>query len=751
MPDLNERLRGVDRVPVPDLWEHARERAARGNPDHPSGTNSHRLVTMVAALAIAGAAFAVLVWTFRGDGGTALSSGPQPNGAIATLERGASGELGVENVDLVAIDPTTGRRVNLTPGPAAESAPAWSPDGTRVAFLRTTASDGSQVTIDRGLFVMNADGSDLHEVYACTSSAQCEVRDFAWSPDDRYLAWTLERRHQDGGAVLQILDTHSGEIAVVCARDACGQSLNQLAWAPDAARLAFTDAALLLGGLGGPPASSIWLVDPDGADLRRLTEGRACYSDQGTPKNCFADTWPAWSPDARTLVFLHQSTGGFESVGFTSLIQMTVDGNIDRREIALCEDTDGCEPSAPQWSPDGTSILFVNGYDQFARIELLDPASGAVTEVRAQGTPECVEPVGASWSPDGKLVAFIGGPDRVPNLCVVPREGGPPEVLIPNFRGFQLTFGVGFTWLPAGAIDLSTATVSGSPTPESEGSSIPSGTIVFTSSNGSHQEDEGVELWSMASDGSDARPLTSNDVADMSPVISPDGTQVAFARSEQVWVMDLDGSDAHPLTRGGSAGSPVWSSDGTQIAFRSSRGNLGVDGIYVMQADGSGVHLVAPGNTFGHTWRPDGSSITYSLNTPDGALHLQTVDLATGDVRRFLDLPGDQDFPAWSPDGSTLAFAWTSVGGSGLYVVDADGTNLRRVVGVPFTAGDSGLGITWSPDGTWLAFEGIDDRYGPQIYVIRTDGTGLRRLTDQQGFISGTSIYAITGNPTWGP
>ncbi len=120
-------------------------------------------------------------------------------------------------------------------------------------------------------------------------------------------------------------------------------------------------------------------------------------------------------------------------------------------------------------------------------------------------------------------------------------------------------------------------------------------------------------------------------------------------------------------------------------------------------------------------------------------------------VRPFDDLPGDQDAPTWSPDGSSLAFAWSSVGGSGLYLVDADGSNLRRVVGAPFTAGDSGLGITWSPDGTWLSFEGLDDRSGPQIYAIRSDGTGIQRLTDQHGFISGTSIYAITGDPSWGP
>lgn len=749
MPDLNERLRGVDRVPVPELWGDVHERAVRDVVPG-TGTGSHRFLTAILALALAGSAIAALIWAFHGNGGTPLSSGPRPNGAIATLERGDAGALGVENVDIVAIDPSTGARIDLSPGPDAESHSVWSPDGTRVAFLRTSASDDGQITLHKGLFVMNADGSGAQEVYQCASADQCEVQDFAWSPDDRHLAWTIERRHQEGGAVLQILNLTTGEIAVACALDSCGQSLVQLAWSPDGSRLAFTDAAVLPG-MGGPPASSIWLVDPDGADLTRLTKGRACYFEQG-PTNCFADTWPAWSPDGRTLVFLHYDIGGRGSIGVTTLIRTAPDGS-DRREISLCGDTTECQPSAPVWSPDGTSILFVSGYDESARINLLDPTSGAVTDVTAVGAPDCVRPVGASWSPDGNLVAFIGGPSRLANLCTVPREGGSARVLIAGFRGYYLSSGLGFTWLPEGAVDMSSATSSNSPSSEPGVGELPPGTIVFTSSNGSNDEEDGLEIWSMSSDGSDPTQLTSNDVTDMSPALSPDGTRVAFGRSGRVWVMDIDGSNAQPLSTGMDARSPVWSPDGTQIAFSSSGGHLGADGIYVMEADGSGVHLVAPGDTFGHSWRPDGNAITYSLNTSDGRLHLQTVELPSNDVHPFFvpDLPGYQDFPVWSPDGSTLAFAWSTAGGSGLYLANADGSNLRRVVGAPFTAGDSGLGITWAPDGTWLAFEGLDDRYGPQIYAIRADGTGLRRLTDLPGFMTGTSLYAITGNPTWGP
>jgi Tol biopolymer transport system component len=753
MPDLNERLRTVDRVPVPDLWERARGSAASEPTDRAREPRVQRFVVVVVALVIAGSAFGALVFPFHGGRGAAYSPGPHPDGAIVTVERGATGELGVENLDLVAIDPETGRTVDLTPGPAAESDPVWSPDGTRVAFLRATSSGRAHVTISKGLFVMNADGSGVHKVYACASADQCEMREFAWSPDDRYLAWTLERARQEGGAVLEILDLTTGRIADACANDSCGQSLVQLAWAPDASRLAFTDAAVLPGA-GGPPASSIWLVKPDGSDLKRLTEGSRCYAQKGPVNSCFADTLPAWSPDGRTLAFLHQATGASGAGGTTSLTLMSLEGNSIRREIAPCPDGSSCQPSAPEWSPDGTSILFDNGYGETARILLLDPVSGQVREVAATGTPGCVGPVGPFWSPDGKQIAFIGGPGRAANLCVVPQVGGVPQILIPHLAGYWLSSGTGFTWLPAGAIDLSSATPFGSTTGTPKGGGPPEGTIFFTSSNGSNQEEDGVEIWSMAADGSRARPLTSDQVAEASPSISPAGSQIVFVRSGQIWAIGVDGSDAHALTNlTGNVGSPAWSPDGRQIAFSLSSGNAQrPDGLYVMGADGSDPHLIAPGSVFSLAWRPGASEITFTLATSDGGLHLRNVDLTTGTVKPFLDLPGDQEAPAWSPDGSTLAFAWSSIaGGTGMYLADADGSNLRRVVGAPFNAGDSGLGIAWSPDGTWLSFEGIDARFGPQIYAIRSDGTDLQRLTDQPGFITGTSIYAMTGNPSWGP
>jgi TolB protein len=79
---------------------------------------------------------------------------------------------------------------------------------------------------------------------------------------------------------------------------------------------------------------------------------------------------------------------------------------------------------------------------------------------------------------------------------------------------------------------------------------------------------------------------------------------------------------------------------------------------------------------------------------------------------------------AWSPDGSKLCFASNRDGNIELYVVNRDGSNLRRLTNHP--AADTVP--TWAPSGSQIAF--VSDRTGaPQIYTIDADGLGLRRIT----------------------
>lgn len=106
--------------------------------------------------------------------------------------------------------------------------------------------------------------------------------------------------------------------------------------------------------------------------------------------------------------------------------------------------------------------------------------------------------------------------------------------------------------------------------------------------------------------------------------------------------------------------------------------------------------------------------------------------------RRF---PYDAEDPAWSPDGKQIAFS--NVGASGrseIYVMNADGTGERKLVGM----GGDLFSPTWSPDGRRVAFMSNVNRqqgvYSP--YAVRTDGHGLTRLTD---------AVAADSGPAWSP
>jgi dipeptidyl aminopeptidase/acylaminoacyl peptidase len=82
--------------------------------------------------------------------------------------------------------------------------------------------------------------------------------------------------------------------------------------------------------------------------------------------------------------------------------------------------------------------------------------------------------------------------------------------------------------------------------------------------------------------------------------------------------------------------------------------------------------------------------------------------------------------PAWSPDGQRLAFSIVGRAQQQLWIVEADGTNLRQVPGA------SGFDPAWSPDGKRLAFsvDRYDDRecHWRDLYTVGVDGSGLDLL-----------------------
>jgi TolB protein len=172
---------------------------------------------------------------------------------------------------------------------------------------------------------------------------------------------------------------------------------------------------------------------------------------------------------------------------------------------------------------------------------------------------------------------------------------------------------------------------------------------------------------------------------------------------------------------------PSWSPNGAKIVFASRRD--GGSHIYVMSADGSGTKQLTSGKheNSAPSWSPNGKWITFAR---DNRLFVMTP--AGEQLRRVTKtLGGEEREPAWAPDGDSIAFVRREPGFTAreIWRVRPDGTGLRRLTRL----GASSYGPAWSRDGRRIVFasNANDDRY--QIYDIGVDGKGLRRLTFQPG------------------
>jgi dipeptidyl aminopeptidase/acylaminoacyl peptidase len=107
------------------------------------------------------------------------------------------------------------------------------------------------------------------------------------------------------------------------------------------------------------------------------------------------------------------------------------------------------------------------------------------------------------------------------------------------------------------------------------------------------------------------------------------------------------------------------------------------------------------------------------------------MDVATGVVTTLFDAsPTSYDSaPAWSPDGRQIAFESTMDGDREIYVMNADGTNVRQLT--HNTLWDEGP--AWSPDQTKLAFSSGADDLHLDIWTMNVDGSGPRQLTTYPG------------------
>lgn len=214
------------------------------------------------------------------------------------------------------------------------------------------------------------------------------------------------------------------------------------------------------------------------------------------------------------------------------------------------------------------------------------------------------------------------------------------------------------------------------------------------------------------------------DKEDSQPTLSPDGSQLLFKRLGKygqlsgIALASADGSSVALRTTSEADHAPSWSPDSKRIAF--ARSVTGSDTLIVMNVDGSNAQqLASMARIDGIAWSPDGTRIAMSGDaggdTP--GVYVVAADGSSAAARLVAMSASAISPSAWSPDGNRIAFGYS-------WIVNADGTGL---VQIPRQVAKSPA--AWSPDGSELAF--IDcPNFACAIYVMKADGTNLRQLTD---------------------
>ena len=387
-------------------------------------------------------------------------------------------------------------------------------------------------------------------------------------------------------------------------------------------------------------------------------------------------------------------------------------------EVVPLVGLDGAE-TRPAFSPDGNQIVFALRNEKSSGIY-----STLVTGGRALRLTSDSSDSYPRWSPDGQRVAFSRRfKDRVA-IYVLPALGGVERKL---YDGPATAFSHAFDWSPSGR---------------------------FLAISQGDQDKTHARLALVSLADSETRPLTapSEQDLDIEPAFSPDGSTVAFVRSNvggmvsELFVVPAGGGEVKRLTfdHRNICGSLAWTPDGKEILFSSSRS--GSPGIWRVSVSGGDPQLASGGsvNAISPAVSLKGNQLAYDqtlFQSDIWRLDLKGRKFRQGTPVPVIGATGLNIRPQYSPDGKKIAFQSSRSGYSEIWVCDSDGSNCGSLTSLQGVAGAP----RWSPDGHYLAFESHPKAY-TEIYVVEVGGDSPRLLTTFPGVDNGGPNWSRDGS-----
>jgi Tol biopolymer transport system component len=329
---------------------------------------------------------------------------------------------------------------------------------------------------------------------------------------------------------------------------------------------------------------------------------------------------------------------------------------------------------------DGGKILFFREYERdegMPRGDLFLLQLGSGVERKITQRPGAY--FSPRWSPDGSMIAFYTLDSR--EIFIIPAEGGQME---------KVASGIAPHWSPDGQ------------------------RLLFL---------EGERLWSLRTEGGDPILLYESPTYIRDYSWSPEGNRVLFESQSHVFVVNADGGELREVAYPG--GNPMWFPDGETILFISPRGLMKVD-----IEDGKEMEIAPYGRFEDLQWSPDGSLVAYRRwdEDPDGmqrpVLYLVEADGGKR-YRTFHSIKeGIQEY-RWSPWGNELVLLTGREPPmpNTIYHMEVERKKISPIIDFPAT------NLQWSPNGEWISFLSQGEE-GWDIYIIKSDGTGLKKVTD---------------------
>jgi Tol biopolymer transport system component len=318
---------------------------------------------------------------------TAHAASTATNGKIAFVSNRDG------NDEIYVMQPDGSGQTRLTNDPLDDEEPAWSPDGTKLAFRRNVlnADGGAQGDI----YVMNADGSGQRDI---TNNPDLEFRP-AWSPDGTTIAFDKTHDSNDDVYVVKADGTALTRLTTDDEPDLAP------AWSPDGTKIAFVS-------LRDDPGDEffkddLFVMNADGTNQTNLTNSTA------------QEDAPAWSPDGTKIAYWRAAS----RTALPEIFVMNPDGS-GQTNLTNNTDTD----YEPAWSPDGTRLAFYSGRSGSFEIWTMNPDGSSPSMVTNAPRTGNISP---AWqpipvTPPYSFTGFFQPVDNLPTVNVAKAGRGIP-------------------------------------------------------------------------------------------------------------------------------------------------------------------------------------------------------------------------------------------------------------------------------------------------------------------------------------